>query len=62
MSLKVNLKIPDWFLTVEDLLASSDHWFVVCFQSVVDLEQQMLVFGTGVREQVDFVKKPLGER
>lgn len=35
---------------------------VVCFQSVVDLEQQMLVFGTTVREQVDFVKKPLHER
>lgn len=34
----------------------------VCFQSVVDLEQQMLVFGTAVREQVDFVKKPLCER
>lgn len=37
-------------------------WCVVCFQSVVDLEQQMLVFGTTVREQVDFVKKPLCER
>ncbi|XP_075884739.1 nuclear receptor-interacting protein 3-like [Nelusetta ayraudi] len=31
-------------------------------KSVVDLEQQMLVFGTAVREQVDFVKKPLCER
>lgn len=37
-------------------------WCAVCFQSVVDLEQQMLVFGTTVREQVDFVKKTLCER
>lgn len=31
-------------------------------QCVIDTEKQMLVFGTNVREQVQFVKKPFNER
>lgn len=40
-------------------------WYVgILFlpQCVIDTEKQMLVFGTNVREQVQFVKKPFNER
>lgn len=35
---------------------------VVVFQCVIDTEKQMLVFGTSVREQLQFAKKPFNER
>lgn len=38
-------------------------WYVIVFlQCVIDTEKQMLVFGTTVREQIQFAKKPFNER
>uniref|UniRef100_A0A3B4YZ43 Uncharacterized protein n=1 Tax=Stegastes partitus TaxID=144197 RepID=A0A3B4YZ43_9TELE len=55
------LRIMCSFAIVEYQCKCVIFWYSV-LKSVIDTDKQMLVFGTTMREQVQFAKKPLNER